>query len=140
MLRFRSKFEKKIASELQDQKIDYQYEGPINTLSYVIPEQSHVYVCDFFLPNGILIETKGRFSKSDRKKHLYVRSQYPDLDIRFCFMYAKNKINKRSTTTYADWCDKHDFFFCENSIPKEWLREEKSSEEFNKIMNILVSI
>ena len=38
-----------------------------------------------------------------------VKQQHKDLDIRFVFMNARNKIYKGSRTTYADWCNKHDF-------------------------------
>ena len=43
------------------------------------------YTPDFLLPNGIIIETKGRFTPEDRRKHLLIKKQHPDLDIRFVF-------------------------------------------------------
>jgi hypothetical protein len=56
----------------------------------------------------------------DRKKHLLIREQYPNLDIRFVFTNSKAKINKGSKTTYADWCDKNSFKYADKLIPKEW--------------------
>ncbi|NCB09528.1 MAG: hypothetical protein EOM73_15380 [Bacteroidia bacterium] len=33
------------------------------------------------LQNGVLVEVKGRWTPGNRKKHLLVRAQHPDLDI-----------------------------------------------------------
>lgn len=46
------------------------------------------------LDNGILIEIKGYFTATDRKKHLLVKEQNPELDIRFVFGNSKNRIHK----------------------------------------------
>ena len=43
------------------------------------------------LYNGIIIETKGRFTAADRRKHLLVRKQHPHLDIRFVFENSNAK-------------------------------------------------
>ena len=59
------------------------------------------YTPDFQLDNGILIETKGIFDSEDRNKHIQVRSQHPELDIRFVFSNAKGKLYKGSKTTYG---------------------------------------
>jgi hypothetical protein len=89
----------------------------------VKPATQHIYTPDFRLPNGIFIETKGRFVLEDRKKHLLIKQQSPELDIRFVFQNAKNKLRKGSKTTYADWCTKNGFQYCEGTIPSEWLAE-----------------
>ena len=44
-----------------------------------------IYTPDFVLPNGIIIETKGRFTADDRRKHAFIKLQHPKLDIRFVF-------------------------------------------------------
>ena len=36
-----------------------------------------MYTPDFVLPNGIIIETKGRFTVADRRKHLLIKKQHP---------------------------------------------------------------
>lgn len=69
------------------------------------------------------METKGRFTATDRKKHLLVKAQRPDLDIRFVFSNSRAKLNKGSKTTYADWCNKHGFLYADKLIPTEWLDE-----------------
>jgi len=40
------------------------------------------YTPDFELDNGIFIETKGIFDNEDRRKHLAIKEQHPELDIR----------------------------------------------------------
>ena len=86
------------------------------------------------LPNGIIVESKGRFVVADRKKHLYVQKQHPDLDIRFVFSNSKAKISKGSKTTYADWCSKNRFLFADKLIPEEWINEisKSSKAKINK--------
>ena len=94
---------------------------------YVIPASNHTYLPDFQLPNDIIIETKGRFMPADRKKHLLIKKQYPNLDIRFVFSNSKARINKGSKTTYADWCNKNGFLFSDGEIPIEWFKEVKNN-------------
>ncbi|MBK3400397.1 hypothetical protein [Methylobacterium ajmalii] len=99
---------------------------------YVIPAAKHTYTVDFRLRNGILVETKGRWLSADRAKHLFVRLQYPDLDIRLVFDNPKSKIGPSSSTTVAEWADKHGFVWAVKTIPEEWTREkgpEVSPEE-----------
>lgn len=49
------------------------------------------------------------------------------MDIRFVFQNPKNKLYKRSKTTYADWCDKHGFKWATKVIPSSWFKERKKS-------------
>jgi hypothetical protein len=72
---------------------------------------------------GILIESKGRWTAEDRKKHLLVKQQHPELDIRIIFQSAKNKISKGSKTTYADFCNKHGIVWAEKIVPENWYVE-----------------
>ena len=65
----------------------------------------------FILPNNLIIESKGRFTTADRKKHLKIKHQYPDIDIRFVFSSSRAKLYKGSKSTYADWCNKHKFLY-----------------------------
>ena len=116
---FRSGLEMEINESLKSHGIDGEYEKHI--IAYTKPETKHKYHPDFHLPNGIFIETKGRFLTDDRKKHLLIKVQHPELDIRFLFQNAKARISKASKTTYADWCDKYGFKFAEKTIPPDWL-------------------
>jgi hypothetical protein len=99
---------------------------------YVVPATKHTYTVDFRLANGVLVETKGRWLATDRAKHLFVRLQYPDLDIRLVFHDPKSKIGPSSSTTVAEWADRHGFVWASKWIPEAWVREagpEVSPEE-----------
>lgn len=74
------------------------------------------------IDGSIIIETKGRFVTADRQKHLLIKEQHPNLDIRFLFQNSKARISKSSKTTYADWCRKHGFQFADKVVPEEWLK------------------
>ena len=117
---YRSGLEEDVDKTLTERDIDGEYEQ--HTINYTIPESKHVYTPDFRLPNGIFVETKGRFVMEDRKKHVLIKSQHPDLDIRFVFQNSRGKIRKGSKTTYADWCDKHGFIYADKNIPDDWLK------------------
>jgi hypothetical protein len=116
---YRSGLEEDIDTILKQRGVDGQYEQ--HTIGYIKPATNHIYTPDFRLPNGIYVETKGRFVLDDRKKHLLIKQQNPNLDIRFVFQNSKAKIRKGSKTTYADWCIKHGFIFADKEIPTEWL-------------------
>jgi hypothetical protein len=116
---FRSGLEMDINESLKNQGIDGEYEQHV--ITYIKPATNHKYHPDFRLPNGIYVETKGRFLTDDRKKHLLIKEQHPELDIRFLFQNSKTKISKASKTTYADWCEKHGFLYADKTIPTDWL-------------------
>ena len=85
------------------------------------------YTPDFVLVNGIIIESKGRFLAGDRRKHLEVQKQHPELDIRFVFSNSKAYYSAASTKnrkTYGDWCDANGFKYADKLIPQEWIDEE----------------
>ena len=92
-------------------------------ISYTIPSSQHLYTPDFILPNGIIIEAKGIFEAQDRQKHLLIKQQHPNLDIRFVFSNIKTKIYPGSKTTVATWCEKHGFKYANKSIPPSWFKE-----------------
>lgn len=116
---YRSGLEEVVDNTLKQRNIDGEYEK--HKIKYTIPATDHTYTPDFRLPNGIFVETKGRFVIEDRKKHTLIKKQHPELDIRFVFQNSKNKIRKGSPTTYADWCIKHGFLYADKTIPQEWL-------------------
>lgn len=118
---YRSGLEDRISDQLKSLSVPVKYEE--FKIKYVVPESLHTYTPDFELPNGIIIESKGRFVAADRKKHLLVQQQHPKLDIRFVFSNSKAKISKGSKTSYADWCIKHGFLYADKLIPEEWINE-----------------
>jgi len=117
---YRSKFEETVAKKLEDAGVNYSYE-PIK-IQYEV-NQVRKYTPDFLLPNGIIIETKGRFVAADRMKHLRIKEQIPELDIRFVFQNPNVKLSKTSKTSYAQWCDKNGFKWASKEVPQEWLDE-----------------
>lgn len=119
---YRSGLEEKVAEQLRKAGIPVEYESI--KIPYVTPATPHKYTPDFPLPNGIIIETKGRFVPEDRDKHKKVKEQHPHLDIRFVFTNSKSPIYKGSKTTYALWCTKNGFQYADKLIPDEWLKEK----------------
>lgn len=115
---WRSGLEERVAKELKEAGVKYEYET--QKIKYRV-EEDRTYTPDFILPNGIIVETKGRFMQADRKKHLLIKKQYPDYDIRFVFQNSRAKLYKGAKSTYGEWCDKHGFIYADKSIPKEWL-------------------
>ncbi len=93
-------------------------------IKYEVPRSLHTYTPDFPLRNGIIIETKGKFENSDRAKHLFIKTQYPELDIRFVFQRPSDPIYKGSKTTLAQWAEKFGFKWAAQLIPADWLKEK----------------
>jgi hypothetical protein len=118
---FRSQFEANIARHLVKLGARFGYES--KRIKFTRPARPTTYTPDFILSNGIIIETKGLFTSSDRKKHLAVREQHPQLDIRFVFQRAANRLSKQSKTTYADWCNKNGFKWADGTVPAAWVEE-----------------
>ena len=97
----------------------YDYET--DKLSYHV-SKDHKYTPDFKIKGTqVYLEIKGQFLTEDRMKHLLVKEQHPDADIRFVFDNPNKPINKGSKTTYAKWCEKNGFLWCGKDIPKDWL-------------------
>ena len=115
---YRSGLEERVSEELDKSGVKYEYET--QKIKYRV-EEDRTYTPDFILPNGIIIETKGRLTVADRKKHLLIQRQHPFLDIRFVFQNSRAKLYKGSKTTYAQWCDKWGFMYADKSIPEEWI-------------------
>lgn len=118
---YRSGLEEKVAKELTALGISFEYEK--YKIKFTQPAKARTYCPDYLLPNGIWIETKGKFEVEDRQKHLMIQEQHPELDIRFVFTNPNAKISKGSPTSYAMWCDKNNFKYAAKSIPKQWLAE-----------------
>ena len=77
---YRSKFEASVAVDLSDRGIEAAYESM--RIDYDMPR---IYVPDFILPNGVIVECKGYFPPEDRAKMMEVKRNNPDLDIRILF-------------------------------------------------------
>jgi hypothetical protein len=118
---YKSGLEETVAVQIRTRGTDPAYEQ--EKIKYVKPERMATYTPDFKLPNGIFIETKGRFITADRQKHVLIADQHPHLDIRFVFTNPNARISKTSATTYAMWCDKNGFKYAKGTIPDAWFTE-----------------
>lgn len=117
--KYRSGLEETVINNLKDRKISFKYEERV--VDYFKPSTKHKYTPDIELDNGVLIEIKGFFKREDRKKHLLVKEQQPNLDIRFVFGNSRNRIYKGSKTSYGDWCVKYGFKYSDKLIPQDWI-------------------
>lgn len=131
-MKYRSEIEKDIARQLRLRKVKFTYEKvkiPYTKITH------HHYIPDFIIKTKsgkeIVIEVKGIWVFTDRLKHLLIKRQHPELDVRFVFSNSKNKIRKGSSTTYADICNGEGrgmfkgvtWKYADKRIPKEWLDE-----------------
>ena len=122
---YRSGLEVKVGVQLTASGLPWTYES--ERIPYIAKPKT--YTPDFVvIINGkkVYIETKGRFLASDRSKHLLLKKQHPDMDLRFVFTNPNQKLNKGSKTTYAEWCIKHGFSFAKGLIPESWLNMSSS--------------
>lgn len=120
---YRSGLEVAISADLKARGVKALYEP--YKIAFEQPKKMRTYTPDWLLPNGIIVEGKGRFTTADRQKHLMIRVSNPDRDIRFVFSNSKAKIGKKSKTSYADWCRKNGFLYADKLVPEAWIREEK---------------
>jgi hypothetical protein len=127
---YRSGFEGDVAFHLEGLNIGFEYESRV--VHFEQPSKSRRYTPDFILPNGIILEVKGYLTVADRQKHKWIKEQHPDLDLRFVFMKANTKLNKRSKTRYRDWADKLGILWCQGpQLPHEWTHNCKASKHIN---------
>lgn len=132
---YRSGLESRISQELTDLGVVYQYEPKEGKIGYTRPATDHEYTPDFIIETKsgkkLIVETKGIWDYADRTKHLLIKEQHPDLDIRFVFSRSKARIRKGSPTTYADICEGRGrgpfkgvtWKYADKKIPEEWLNE-----------------
>jgi hypothetical protein len=117
---YRSGLEDQTAAFLQPLQKEVRYEAlkiEWEDLRY------RTYTPDFVLDNGIIIETKGLFDNDDRRKHVAIKEQHPELDIRFVFSNANAKLYKGAKSRYFEWCEKNGILWANRVIPQEWLAE-----------------
>ena len=91
----------------------------------------HLYTCDFKVVTfgtgkTIYIETKGNgycFTSETRSKHILLKKQFPEMDLRFVFSNWNTKIGKSAKSTNREWAERYGFICANRWIPKEWLNE-----------------
>jgi len=131
----RSGFEERIAKELDDAGVTYEYES--TAFRYEEPLRKNLALCgdcgsrrllrtgsytpDFKLSSGLYIETKGRFTAADRRKMKAMKTQHPEVEIVMLFM-RDNALSRKSRTFYSDWCMENDYDFSIGTLKQEWLK------------------
>lgn len=114
---FKSGFERALAAQLSVSKVEWTYED--QAIPYVLHGTYHP---DFHLvASGVLIEAKGLLDRESKRKMIAVKTQHPELDIRFVFMDGNKKI-PGSKQTHGQWATKNGFVWAEREVPQEWLR------------------
>lgn len=118
-----------VAAWLDERGVDYGYE--VNSFGWYeqVPNAkcpdcgtkataARAYTPDFFLPNGRIIEVKGRFTVKDRKIALAMR----DLEVGISYLFMKNNtLSPKSKTRYTEWCDKHGLESAVGVLPEAWI-------------------
>jgi hypothetical protein len=126
--------EEVVAEALTQNGTAYLYEQV--AVPFLVSE-GRTYTPDFLLPNGIVVETKGRFVTADRKKHKLVKAQHPDLDLRFVFSNSRARISKQSATDYGKWARTSGFMYADRLIPAVWLTEPPNRASQDAILRLL---
>ena len=102
---YKSKFEEVVA-EFYGLHETYETEK----ITYTLQNR---YNPDFKLAEDVYLEAKGFFKPSDRRKMLEVIKQHPEKIFIMFFQDSRVKLTRKSKTTYADWCEKHNIpWFC----------------------------
>lgn len=156
-LGYRSGLEVQAAHQLEDAGVDFEYESSACKFTYYKPARNtvlietsifeesvlrkgckiyskHMYTCDFWIGHlDLFIETKGRFTASDRAKHAVLKAQYPDVDLRMIFTGDSPMRDLKSNLRPSEWCEKNGISYhivpSKDKkqgiiIPKEWLSNE----------------
>ena len=114
---FRSGFESKVAKDLTNNGVYWEYEQ--RKFDLVIPRS---YTPDFVLGNGVVLEVKGYFDAEDRRLIKLFREQHPDVDLRMVLQKPYQKLQKGGRMDYAGWCEKYNVPWCEGpSLPQDWV-------------------
>lgn len=133
---FLSGLERRIFAELEKAKVKVRYEPEtfqykkktIRTYCNVCGTKDTYklarYTPDFRIGKDIYIETKGRFTSSNRSSTLDFLRSHPDFDLRFLFG-ADNYTTSNRGDRYSDWCTKHGITYAVKEIPEEWLEDAR---------------
>ena len=128
---YRSGLEVTLAQQIEEAGLTVLYET--EKISFVWPQRAATYCPDFKLPSkdggSFYVEGKGIWSVDDRHKHLLIKDQCPDVEVRFVFSNANARLYKGSPTTYAQWCEEHGFQNAHKTIPDEWLIGENDYDK-----------
>ena len=68
----------------------------------------------------VTVEHRNTLLLADRMMHLLIKRHRPELDVRFVFENASQRISKQSKQTYGGWCAKHGIPYAEGNVPEIW--------------------
>lgn len=98
---YRSVSEKKFALSLTSKDISFTYEPKDGKIAYTM---NKLYIPDFILKNGIILEFKGYMDADDRRKHIAIIDQHPEIDIRFVLEDSKTSTGlKKRLGEWLTW-------------------------------------
>lgn len=130
---YRSGFEHRIALSLYERGVDFEYETEKweyvkDDLFKAVCEECgsnncvsrRTYTPDFILPNGVIIEAKGKATPPVRTALVQIKKSNPDKDLRLVFM-ADNWLTSRHKRRYSDWARENGFEYAIGGVPDEWL-------------------
>ena len=121
--KYKSQFERNVAASFKKLKVSFGYET--TKFPFVQPSKKRNYTPDFeLLETGLFVECKGKLTKEERDKLIWIKETYPKLPFVLLFMRARNPIRKGSKTSYGDWATASDIEWYDwerGGIPKERL-------------------
>jgi hypothetical protein len=128
---YRSWLEADVANDLTERNIDFEYET--KKITYVEPVKVRTYTPDLVLFDGeLIIEVKGRWTATDRRKMSEVIEQNPKLNLKMLF-HKDNTISRNSRTRYSDWCKKRQIDYSIGiEVPQEWIDNARANQNRRK--------
>lgn len=131
---FRSNFEFSIARVLKSKGVIFTYESKSYEYHSAVYkpvcqdcESSNVvsvrsYTPDFFLDNGVVVETKGKVTPSVRTNLLEIHKAMKEqgVDWRIVFM-RDNWLTKKKVKRLSQWAEDNGILCAVGRIPDEWL-------------------
>lgn len=108
MTKYRSKFERRLATAFRKAKIGFKYEA--KKFQFIQPAIKRTYTPDYWLPEiGTYVESKGKLTSEDRKKLRWWRESNPDVPFIILFQRGQNSIYRGSQTSYLEWASENGF-------------------------------
>jgi hypothetical protein len=115
---YRSKFELTFANKLKELGLKAEYES--EKIHYIQPEKVRTYNPDWTIRRDVYVETKGRFTASDRAKMVLVKRSNPNVVFYLLFQNSNVTLSKVSKTTYGQWCEKNNIEWADIKNITKW--------------------
>lgn len=132
-MKYRSAFEERLAQQLEEAGVEFEYEKYTYTFDVPVGQRlvcdecggnsivrEKRYTPDFFLPNGMVIEAKGKLLAEHRRVFEAFKLAFPEEDFRLIFM-RDNLLRKRGKHRYSDWARSAGIRYSIGRIDPEWL-------------------